>query len=256
MVGDPNFGGADVVVNGADIGVGGTSLSSPLSVGTWARMQTAHGNCYGFAAPIFYGTFGKPFLTAALDFHDIILGDNFLYPATPGWDYDTGLGSFDISAVNAALPAVSCRAQAPSGLTAAVVSGQVLLNWTGSAGATSYAIYEGTVTGAEGSTAVAATANTSTVIKGLAGARPTSSRSRRSTRRAAAVPPTKLAWRCRCPGSTGERGCGGRQRPGTVSWKASAGASSYEVFQGSTAGGESTVPVVSGIAVPARSLPA
>ena len=41
MVGDPNIGGADVVVNGSDEGVGGTSLSSPLAVGSWARMQTA-----------------------------------------------------------------------------------------------------------------------------------------------------------------------------------------------------------------------
>lgn len=107
MVGDPNIGGADVVVNGSDEGVGGTSLSSPLAVGSWARMQTAHGNCLGFAAPVLYATFGQPFGTAARDFHDIILGDNYLYPATPGWDFTTGLGTFDISAVNAQLPA--CR---------------------------------------------------------------------------------------------------------------------------------------------------
>lgn len=105
MVGDPNFGGADVVVSGADTGIGGTSLSSPLAVGSWARMQTAHDNCLGFAAPIFYATFGQSFGTAAKDFHDVIIGDNFLYPALPGWDYTTGLGSFDIQAVNAALPA-------------------------------------------------------------------------------------------------------------------------------------------------------
>lgn len=107
MVGDPNLGGADVVVNGAEEGVGGTSLSSPLAVGSWARMQTAHNNCLGFAAPIFYTTFGQSFGTAAKDFHDVIVGDNFLYPALPGWDYTTGLGTFDIQAVNAALPV--CR---------------------------------------------------------------------------------------------------------------------------------------------------
>lgn len=110
MVGDPNIGGADVVVNGSDIGVGGTSLSSPLAVGSWARMETAHGNCLGFAAPILYTTFGQPFGTAAKEFHDIIVGDNYLYPATPGWDFTTGLGTFDISAVNATLP--SCPRKA------------------------------------------------------------------------------------------------------------------------------------------------
>lgn len=104
MVGDPNIGGADVVVNGSDIGVGGTSLSSPLAVGSWARMETAHNNCLGFAAPILYVTFGQPFGTAAKDFHDIVVGDNYLYPATPGWDFTTGLGTFDIAAVNAKLP--------------------------------------------------------------------------------------------------------------------------------------------------------
>lgn len=112
MDADPNVAPADVVVNGADIGVGGTSLASPLAVGSWARMQTAHNNCEGFAAPIFYATFGQPFGTAAKDFHDITLGDNFLYPATPGWDFTTGLGSFDISAINAALPAPTCTATA------------------------------------------------------------------------------------------------------------------------------------------------
>lgn len=110
MVGDPNIGGADVVVNGSDIGVGGTSLSSPLAVGSWARMETAHGNCLGFAAPILYTTFGQSFGTAARDFHDIIVGDNYLYPATPGWDFTTGLGTFDITAVNAKLPACHRKA--------------------------------------------------------------------------------------------------------------------------------------------------
>ena len=26
-------------------------------------------------------------------FHDVVRGDNLLYPATPGWDFATGLGS-------------------------------------------------------------------------------------------------------------------------------------------------------------------
>lgn len=114
MVGDPNIGGADVVVNGADIGVGGTSLSSPLAVGSWARMEAAHNECLGFAAPVLYASFGQPFGTAARDFHDIIVGDNYLYPATPGWDFTTGLGTFDISAVNAGLPTPTCPNPTPS----------------------------------------------------------------------------------------------------------------------------------------------
>ena len=166
MVGDPNLGGADVVVSGADTGIGGTSLSSPLAVGTWARLQSAHGNCYGFAAPIFYTSFGQSYPSAAKDFHDVILGDNFLYPATPGWDFTTGLGSFDIAAVNADLPSISCPPdQAPSNLTATVSKGQVALNWAASNFASSYAIYQGTASGAESSTPFA-TANGTTIILG------------------------------------------------------------------------------------------
>ena len=249
MVGDPNIGGADVVVKGVDTGVGGTSLSSPLSVGVWARMQTAHGNCYGFATPIYYATYGQPFGTAAKFLHDIIVGDNFLYPALPGWDYTTGMGSFDIAAANTALPAISCAPEAPLSLSAGVISGQVLLSWTGSAGATSYAIYDGTSAGAEGATPIATTGNTSTVIKGLAGGKTyfftvkavnASGSSGASNEASVAVPlpPAAPASVVAAPGNA----------QATVSWKASTGASSYEVFQGSTAGGESTVPVASGIA--------
>lgn len=169
MVGDPNIGGADVVVSGADTGIGGTSLSSPLAVGTWARLQSAHGNCYGFAAPIFYASFGQPFPSAAKDFHDVILGDNFLYPATPGWDFTTGLGSFDIAAVNAGLPSISCPPdEAPSGLTATAGNGQVALTWTAADFATSYAVYQGKASGAEGSTPIATTNGTSIIVGSLA----------------------------------------------------------------------------------------
>jgi subtilase family serine protease len=248
MVGDPNIGGADVVVNGADTGVGGTSLSSPLSVGVWARMQTAHGNCYSFAAPIFYATYGQPFGTAAKDLHDIILGDNFLYPATPGWDYDTGMGSFDIAAANTALPPISCAPSAPDSLSAGLISGTVMLNWSPVAGATSYAIYEGTAAGAEGSAPVASSANTNTLIKGLAGGKTYyfkvkavnsagSSAASNEASVAVPVPPAAPAGLVATAGNASA----------TLSWKASTGASSYEVFQGTAAGAEGTVPVQTGL---------
>jgi len=247
MDADNNLSPALIVVDGAAEGVGGTSLSSPLSVGSWARMQTAHGNCYGFAAPIFY-SFISGYLTAAKDFHDITVGTNGLYVATPGWDYTTGIGSFDISAVNAGLPAVSCPPEAPVSLTAGLIGGQVLLHWTGSAGATSYAVYEGTSPGGEGSTAVASTGNTSTVISKLVGGKTyyftvvavnSAGSSTASNEASVAVPVPPAA-------PTGLAATGGNAKA-TLSWKASSGASSYEVFQGSAAGGESTVPVATGI---------
>jgi subtilase family serine protease len=169
MDADNNLSPAVIVVDGADEAVGGTSLSSPLSVGSWSRMQAAHGECYGFAAPIFY-TFISGLLSPAKDFHDIILGTNGLYLATPGWDYTTGIGSFDISAVNGGLPAISCAPEVPFSLAASVApTSQVNLSWGLSPGASSYSIYAGTASGAEGTTPIASSSGTSTVLGGLAG---------------------------------------------------------------------------------------
>jgi subtilase family serine protease len=89
---------------------GGTSLSSPLAAGVWARMETTHGNKLGFAPVVFYKNFsthaagalnaGPPPWQPDGGFHDIVSGTNGLFTAAPGYDYTTGLGSFDISALN------------------------------------------------------------------------------------------------------------------------------------------------------------
>lgn len=89
---------------------GGTSLASPLSAGVWARLQNAHGNRLGFAPVWFYKNFsthaagalnaGPPPWQPDGGFHDILSGTNGLYSAAPGYDYTTGLGSFDISVLN------------------------------------------------------------------------------------------------------------------------------------------------------------
>jgi len=36
-------------------------------------------------------------------FHDVTRGGNLLHPATPGWDYATGLGSPDVTALAGAI---------------------------------------------------------------------------------------------------------------------------------------------------------
>ncbi|HEY1740439.1 MAG TPA: S53 family peptidase [Acidimicrobiia bacterium] len=90
MDADPNS-GANVYVAGTPEGVGGTSLSSPLALGVWARIESAHQNAVGFAGPALYAAHA----TAA--FHDIILGDTGPYPATPGADFATGIGTFDVA---------------------------------------------------------------------------------------------------------------------------------------------------------------
>jgi pseudomonalisin/xanthomonalisin len=79
--------GYEVIVDGTEEVIGGTSASTPSWQGIWARAQGAHSGSLGFAGPVIYNT--EP----ATAFNDITLGDNGLYPALPGWDYDTGRGT-------------------------------------------------------------------------------------------------------------------------------------------------------------------
>ncbi|MHB8340882.1 MAG: hypothetical protein ACYDB7_06860, partial [Mycobacteriales bacterium] len=82
---------------GSPNGQGGTSLASPLSLGSWARIEAAHAERLGFAAPLLYAAYQSP------GFHDVVLGDSGPYPATPGWDFATGLGSFDVGKMAAVI---------------------------------------------------------------------------------------------------------------------------------------------------------
>ena len=121
MAADPNAGGYLVYVqqplvfiNGTcgpgPCGIGGTSEASPLAMGVYARMLTAHASL-GFAAPLLYRNYqkfetgeslvqGPPPTESYGGFHDIITGANGAYQAIPGYDYTTGLGTFDITGLN------------------------------------------------------------------------------------------------------------------------------------------------------------
>ncbi|RDU99050.1 peptidase S53 [Trinickia dinghuensis] len=77
--------------------IGGTSLASPIFVGLWARLESAHSNALGFpAASIYSGVQSTPSLV-----HDVTSGNNgyqgYGYNAGKGWDYPTGWGSFVMS---------------------------------------------------------------------------------------------------------------------------------------------------------------
>ena len=87
--------GALVYVNGVAEGVGGTSLSSPLALGTWARVL-AENTRTGFAPIRLYSLYDGTGVTGTYPeggFHDIIVGVNGLYSAGPGFDLTTGLGT-------------------------------------------------------------------------------------------------------------------------------------------------------------------
>jgi subtilase family serine protease len=110
MDADPDT-GAIVYVDGQPLVIGGTSLSSPLAVGAWARMESSHLNQLGFASPKLYASYpafdGTPSgapkgTTNPVDgFHDVLTGANGLYTALPNYDYTTGLGSFNVRLKNA-----------------------------------------------------------------------------------------------------------------------------------------------------------
>jgi pseudomonalisin len=96
---DPSS-GALIFYNGTQVSaanaVGGTSLSSPLFVGAWARVESAQNNSLGFAAPWIY-SLAKENPAA---FHDITSGSNGNYSAAAGWDYTTGWGSLNVAALS------------------------------------------------------------------------------------------------------------------------------------------------------------
>ena len=77
---------------------GGTSLSSPLMVGMWARMQAASRHGTGFADPDIYRV-AENATAYARDFNDYPAGTNGFYQATPGWDYVSGWGTPVLSAL-------------------------------------------------------------------------------------------------------------------------------------------------------------
>jgi len=85
------------------------SVASPLAAGVWARMLQTH-TSLGFAAPRLYAMYGSTAGTETTmvpptrpygGFHDILVGANGAYSALPGYDYVTGLGSFDVGQTNA-----------------------------------------------------------------------------------------------------------------------------------------------------------
>jgi pseudomonalisin len=88
---DPNS-GFEVIIDGKQEVIGGTSADAPSWQGIWARAQAAHAGTLGFAGPVIYAD--EP----ASAFNDITVGDNTLFPCTPGWDYVTGRGTPDIEA--------------------------------------------------------------------------------------------------------------------------------------------------------------
>jgi kumamolisin len=109
---DPNT-GYNILVDGENEVVGGTSAVAPLWAALVARINQKIGKPIGFVNPLIYAQ-----AIEASGFHDIAQGNNGAFSAAKGWDPCTGLGSPDGVPLEAALtgkPAASATASARSG---------------------------------------------------------------------------------------------------------------------------------------------
>ena len=93
--------GYRVLVDGTEQVIGGTSAVAPLWAALVCRLAQALGRGPGFLPLALYAGAkpGRP----APGFRDITEGDNGAYPAGPGWDACTGLGTPEGTALLAAL---------------------------------------------------------------------------------------------------------------------------------------------------------
>jgi kumamolisin len=96
---DPNTGYVIYTVNSNDSPgwgvVGGTSPSAPFWASFAAIVNQAVGRRIGFLNPTLYELGQKASTFSSPPFHDVTQGSNLYYPATAGWDFATGWGSFD-----------------------------------------------------------------------------------------------------------------------------------------------------------------
>jgi kumamolisin len=89
--------GYNVLVDGEQSVIGGTSAVAPLWAGLFALINQSLGANVGYVNALLYSAKVDP------TFHDITSGSNGGYSAGPGWDACTGLGSPDGAALLAAL---------------------------------------------------------------------------------------------------------------------------------------------------------
>ncbi|MGA7291786.1 MAG: S53 family peptidase [Terriglobales bacterium] len=105
---DPNT-GYNILVDGENAVIGGTSAVAPLWAGLVARLNHTLGKPVGFLNPSIYVK-----NVEASGFHDITVGNNGSFDAAKGWDACTGLGSPDGTKLEVALSATPAAHAAAS----------------------------------------------------------------------------------------------------------------------------------------------
>ena len=166
------------------------------------------------------------------------------YATFPGLDIASGLGSVNAAGLIAAVQGTT----APSGLAASVSGQTVTLTWASYAGATGYAIYEGTGPGRVSYTPIRQNVTgTSTAVAGLQFGQSyvfaiAALSSKGISPLSGAVTVTLVPA---APGGLKVSAAGA----GTLSltWAPSSGAKSYSLFEETSSGGEAMVPVLAGL---------
>jgi len=165
------------------------------------------------------------------------------YPAGQGFDLASGLGSIDAANLVAAMSAVA----PPTGLTATSGASGISLQWNADASASSFNVYQGTASGQEGASPVQTGATGTSTLVAQAGLMPGQTYyfeiaavsgfgiSPNSSEASAMAVPAVPAGVSATAGN------------GTVmlSWSAATGAASYNVYEGTSAGGEGAAAATS-----------
>jgi cellulose 1,4-beta-cellobiosidase len=139
---------------------------------------------------------------------------------------------------------------APTGVTATVSGSSIVISWTAVSNATGYSVYRGTTSGGEGTTAIGTSTTTSYTDSSVT-AGTTYYYTVKATSSTSASGASNEANATTIPSApTGLTATAGNAQI-ALSWTASSGAASYNVYQGTTAGGESATAIKTGISTTA-----
>jgi subtilase family serine protease len=165
------------------------------------------------------------------------------YTATPGYDLATGLGSVNVTNFVAAINAVG----SVKNLIATPSGSSVTLSWDNDPSATSYNIYQGVSTGNEAATPVMTkVAGNSVQITGLTSGQAYFFKVAALTKFGLSAMSNEVSFIAPPDAPTGLTSSTSGTSV-TLNWNTSPSATSYSVYQGTSAGAESLTPVASGL---------
>jgi outer membrane protein assembly factor BamB len=139
------------------------------------------------------------------------------------------------------------RFPAPQNLVLTPGVGQIAVSWNASPGATGYSVYLGTSAGGESATPAQTVTGLQAVFTGLTSASTYYFYVQATTGIGPSLPSAEVSAMPKAPAGPTNLAATGGMNEVTLTWSASSGATSYNVYQGTSAGGESATPVQTGI---------